>query len=124
MLMALQLRYVSVSSAGNTITAEAFFSDVAALFASAGVKLKKLGWQGSVLRTAAQTVGGIAVGLSLGALLFNKSLREFTVTNAMHRSWEVRSSDGEQLVAIANEILSALKIIAPNHKVVTARREG
>ena len=122
--MALPLRYVSVVSDGKTITAEAVFSDVADVFGGAGNKLKESGWQKSPARTAVQLLTSIAAGLSIGTLLLNRNVREFSVTNVMSRSWQMSNPESDQLVHIAKEILDAVKVIAPKHKVVTARREG
>jgi hypothetical protein len=121
---ALPLRYVSVASEGKTITAEAVFSDVADVFGGAGNKLKVSGWQKSPARTAVQLLTSLAAGLSIGTLLLNRNVREFSVTNVMSRSWQIPNPESEQLVHIATEILDALRVIAPKHKVVTARREG
>ena len=66
----------------------------------------------------------IAAGLSIGTLLLNRNVREFSVTNVMSRSWQMSNPESDQLVHIAKEILDAVKVIAPKHKVVTARREG
>ncbi len=46
------------------------------------------------------------------------------MTNVMSRSWQMSNPESDQLVHIAKEILDAVKVIAPKHKVVTARREG
>jgi hypothetical protein len=122
--MATPHRYVSVSLQGQTIAADATFSDLAEVFASSGQKLKTAGWQKDGLRTAGQMLAGAAVGFSFGTLLFNRAVRDFSVTNVMSRTWALDRDNAAHLRSVAADILNALKIIAPNHKMVTARRQA
>jgi hypothetical protein len=119
-LTATPYRSISVTCEGQTMTAVALFSDLAEIIGSAGTKLKAEGWQKDIIKTAGQMLAGVAVGLSFGALLLNRTVRDSSVANTVSRSWTVRSGETRQLRPIAKDIVDALRIIAPKHKKVTA----
>jgi hypothetical protein len=115
-------RTVTITCDEQTLTAVAVFSDLAEFLESARGKLKASGWKVDLIRAAGKGLAGAAVGFSFGALLLNKSFRDSAVTNVMNRSWPVRNGDARHLRSIASELLATLKIIAPNHKAVTAQQ--